>query len=160
MLNERGICDAERFARNVAFADVDMCDIPAHLVGFDFLWSSCAMEHLGSIDAAISFVRKAMRCLKPGGLAVHTTEFNCDSDTATVERGKDVILRRSDFLRLRDLLESEGCDVGEIDFALGESEADKFVDEVPYKGPSHLRLRIGGFASTSFGMIIRKGLCE
>ena len=156
VLNERRICDPERFSNNVRFMNVDMCDIPEQLVGFDFLWSSCAIEHLGSIEAAMAFVRKAMRCLKPGGLAVHTTEFNCESDVATIERGKDVILRKSDFIRLREILASDGDDVGESDFTLGTSEADLFVDEPPFKGPSHLKLRIGGFASTSFGMIIRK----
>lgn len=42
------------------------------------------------------------------------------------------------------------------DFTLGTSEADRFVDEVPFKGPFHLKSRIGGFASTSFGIIVRK----
>lgn len=156
VLNERNICDAGKFSDNVRFMNVDMCDVPDELIGFDFLWSSCAIEHLGSIDAALAFVMRAMRCLKPGGLAVHTTEFNCESDTRTIERGKDVIPRKSDFMRLREALVREGHDVGEIDFTLGTSEADLSVDEAPFKGPSHLKLRIGGFASTSFGMIIRK----
>jgi len=158
VLNERGICDARQFEANVQFTHVDMREIPADLVGYDFLWSSCSIEHLGSIDEALDFVVSAMRCLRPGGLAVHTTEFNCESDTSTVEQGKDVILRKRDFLRLRERLESSGCDVGDIDFALGKSDADTYVDEAPYRGPAHLRLRIGGFVSTSFGMIIQKGL--
>ncbi len=99
---------------------------------------------------------RSLRCLKPGGLAVHTTEFNCQSNSETIERGKDVILRRCDFERLRDALAKEGHEIGEIDYALGDSEADRFVDEPPFKGASHLKLRIGGFSSTSFGMIIRK----
>jgi len=156
VLNERRICDPRQFSANVQFMNVDMRDIPDDLVGFDFLWSSCAIEHLGSIEAAMVFVLSAMRCLRPGGLAVHTTEFNCESDIATIEHGKDVILRKSDFMRLRESLASEGHDVGEIDFTLGSTEADVFIDESPFKGPSHLKLRIGGFASTSFGMIIRK----
>lgn len=156
ILNERGICRAEKFAANASFATVDMCNIPSDLGGFDFIWSSCAIEHLGSIDAAAVFVRSAMRCLKSGGVAVHTTEFNCDSETETITHGKDVILRTADFKGLRAMLASDGHDVGEIDFTLGESEEDRYVDEAPFKGPSHLKLRIGGFASTSFGMIIRK----
>lgn len=156
VLNERNICDPKKFSDNVRFMNVDMCDVPEGLVGFDFLWSSCAIEHLGSIDVAMAFVSRAMRCLKSGGLAIHTTEFNCDSETVTIERGKDVILRKSDFMRLREILSADGQDVGEIDFTLGTSEADLFVDDAPFKGPSHLKLRIGGFASTSFGMIIRK----
>ncbi len=156
VLNERGICGTEKFAANASFRIVDMCNVPSDLDGFDFLWSSCAIEHLGSIDAACAFVRTAMRCLKPGGIAVHTTEFNCDSETETITHGKDVILRKTDFQGVRALLANEGHDIGEIDFTLGESDADRYVDEAPFKGPSHLKLRIGGFASTSFGMIIRK----
>jgi hypothetical protein len=47
-LNDRGLCAPEVLARNVRFRAVDMKSIPFDLRDFDFLWSSCAMEHLGT----------------------------------------------------------------------------------------------------------------
>ena len=57
------------------FRAVDMNDIPPDLRGFDFTWSSCALEHLGTLRAGADFVVEQMTCLRPGGVAVHTTEY-------------------------------------------------------------------------------------
>src|SRR5262249_38291312 len=61
-LNERKICDPEIFRKLVAFRYVDMNAIPADLRGFDFTWSSCSFEHLGSIDRGMRFILKQMDC--------------------------------------------------------------------------------------------------
>lgn len=155
-LNSRSICPDDIFAKFVQFREVDMCAIPGDLRGFDFLWSSCAIEHLGSLQNGIDFVMNAMECLRPGGIAVHTTELNCDSDNQTIEFGSDVIYRKRDLIELADLLRTRGHLVEPFDFYLGETDADRYVDEPPYKGRTHLKLRIGQYASTSFGMIISK----
>src|SRR5690606_19636013 len=55
---------------------VDMNAIDNDISGYDFCWSICAYEHLGSIKKGQDFVVNAMKVLKPGGIAVHTTEFN------------------------------------------------------------------------------------
>src|SRR5262249_52554715 len=44
------IAEAE-FSRRVAYEPCDMNDIPPHLTGFDFNWSSCCFEHLGDLEA-------------------------------------------------------------------------------------------------------------
>jgi hypothetical protein len=155
-LNGRGICPEDVFVERVQFVEADMCAIPADLRGFDFLWSSCAMEHLGSLQNGMDFVINAMECLRPGGVAVHTTELNCDSNRRTIETGGDVIYRQRDLLELAALLQAKGHSVEPFDFDLGETAADRYIDEPPYKGASHLKLRIGGYASTSFGLIITK----
>ncbi|MFC7553839.1 methyltransferase domain-containing protein [Pseudoroseomonas wenyumeiae] len=63
------------------FRAVDMTRIPRDLHGqFDLVWSACALEHLGSLRAGENFILEAMRCLKPGGIAIHTTEFDLDAD--------------------------------------------------------------------------------
>ncbi|HEY1426202.1 MAG TPA: methyltransferase domain-containing protein, partial [Caulobacteraceae bacterium] len=86
LLNDRGICPPEAFERLVSFQTVDMNDIPPDLEGqFDFCWSSCAFEHLGSLRHGIAFVKNAMKVLKPGGVAAHTTEFNLSSDDDTID---------------------------------------------------------------------------
>ena len=51
-----------------------MRDLPDDLGSFDFIWSSCSFEHLGSLGEGERFVLEALRFLKPGGVAVHTTE--------------------------------------------------------------------------------------
>lgn len=158
-LNAHGLCAPELFAANARFRVADMRDIPAELGGFDFLWSSCALEHLGSLRQGMDFVVKAMACLRPGGIAVHTTEMNVDSDSETLETGHDVIYRQRDLLALADELRGAGHGVEPLTFDVGDSDADRYVDDPPYTGRIHLKLRIGGFASTSFGLIVSKNRC-
>jgi hypothetical protein len=114
------------------------------------------MEHLGSLQHGLDFVIAAMKCLRPGGIAIHTTEFNVESDSDTIETGHSVIYRARDLVALRDALRAKGHEVEALDFDVGGTEGDRYVDEPPYGGKSHLKLRIGGFASTSFGLIVRK----
>lgn len=156
-LNAAGLCSPELFEANARFRPVNMLDIPPDLEDFDFLWSSCALEHLGSLRQGIDFVLNAMKCLRLGGVAVHTTEFNVESDAQTIESGHNVIYRKCDFLKLADELRAKGHDIETFNFDTGSSPADLHVDEPPYSGKVHLKLRIGGFASTSFGLIIRRG---
>jgi len=155
-LNTAGLCSPELFGALVQFRSVDMRDLPADVSGYDFLWSSCAFEHLGSLRLGMQFVTAAMRCLKPGGVAVHTTELNLDSDEKTLETGHDVIYRQRDFRQLASELLAQGHRVESLVFDTGDSEADRYVDEPPYAGKWHLKLRIGGFASTSFGIIVTR----
>jgi Methyltransferase domain len=96
VLNERAICPQDVFDRSVRFQEVNMLDIPTELRDFDFVWSSCAFEHLGSLQAGVDFVVSSMDCLRPGGLAVHTTEFNVGSNDATMAVGGTVIYRERD----------------------------------------------------------------
>lgn len=154
-LNEHGVCEPERFAANVTFRTVDMRAIPSDLRGFDFAWSACAFEHLGSIDAGLRFVIAAMRCLRPGGVAVHTTEYNASSDEATVETGPTVLYRRRDLEELAVTLRRLGHGV-EVDFRLGDSEADRHVDRPPFS-TTHLCLDVDGHTTTSYGLIVHKG---
>ena len=159
VLNRSGICPPEQFARSVAYRNVDMNAIPDDLNGFDFCWSSCAFEHLGSIENGLTFVKNAMKTLKPGGIAVHTTEFNLSSNTKTIDHESNfVIFRRCDIERLIRELEDEGHQVEPIDLFAGRGVVDKFVDLWPYfrKG-MHLKLLLCDYVTTSLGLIIRKG---
>lgn len=155
-LNRRGLCPPQEFAERVQFREVDMRAIPRDLRGFDFLWSSCALEHLGSLQAGADYVLDAMACLRQGGVAVHTTELNCDSDVETIEVGGSVVYRKHDLLALADTLQKEGHRVASFDFDLGTSDADRHVEEPPYQGSPQLKLRLGAYASTSFGLIVQK----
>ena len=52
-LNTRQFCDETDFNKLVRYRPVDMNDIPEDLVDFDFNWSSCSFEHLGTLDALL-----------------------------------------------------------------------------------------------------------
>ena len=65
-LNLRNICSGPVFKENVTFMNIDMNNIPDSVKQgkYDFIWSSCAMEHLGSIENGINFVKNSLTCLK------------------------------------------------------------------------------------------------
>jgi len=155
--NDRRIYLGNDFGQHVRFQQIiNKRAIPDHLRDFDFLWSTDSMMHLGNLNHGREFVIKAMQCLRPGGIAVHTTEFNCDSLEKTIESGESVIYRQRDLLDLAELLRQQGHTVEPFDFDMGYTEADRFVDEPPYHNEPHLKLRIGQFASTSFGITVKK----
>ncbi|MBD3759395.1 class I SAM-dependent methyltransferase [Rhizorhabdus sp.] len=150
------LCDEATFFERVRYRAVDMNAIPADLVDFDFTWSSCAYEHLGSIEAGLAFFENSVRCLKPGGIAVHTTELNLSSNGTTLDKGGTVIFRRRDFEALAERLIADGHEVMPITFDSGDSDLDRFIDLPPYSSDPHLKLQLLRWVSTSFGMIVRK----
>ena len=155
-LNERGLCDPERFRERVAYRYVDMNAIPGDLRGFDFTWSSCSLEHLGSIARGADFLLNQMDCLRPGGVAVHTTEFNLSSETETLDDNAFVVLfRRGDIHEIARRLADRGHAL-ELDLTPGDGIADRFVDLPPYGQEPHLRLQWDRFVTTSVGLIIAK----
>ncbi len=155
-LNDRGICPPELFARRVRFRPADMNAIPEDLAGFDFVWSCCAFEHLGSIEHGLAFVRRAMRCLRPGGIAVHTTEFNLSSNQRTAESRDLSVFRRQDLERLVRDLEAAGHRPFPFNFNAGNGPLDRYVDLPPYRSEPHVRLRLDRFVITSIGLVIQR----
>lgn len=155
ILNKRGLCESEKFRKNVSFQFVNMKKIPSSLKNYDFCWSACAMEHLGSIRLARNFIFNMLDCLKPGGVAVHTTEFNVSSNLISYNYTSSILLRKRDLLGLKKDLERRGHHI-ELDFTFGNSEKDSYVDKPPYKNNPHLKLLIRNCVTTSFGLIITK----
>lgn len=157
-LNDRGICEPGTFQRLVQYRPVDMNAIPSDLRNYDFNWSSCSFEHLGSISKGLDFLRNQLDTLKPGGVAVHTTEYNVSSNHDTLELEHCVIFRQQDIERITAELRAEGHHVEELDFSLGWHPLDYKVDLPPYTAAPHLRLQLGHYVCTSIGIIIQKGL--
>jgi len=155
-LNKRGLCDEKTLREHVTYRPVDMNDIPGDLTGFDFNWSSCSFEHLGSIEKGISFLKNQLRTLKPGGWAVHTTEYNISSDDKTIETGDTVVFRKRDIDKVVKELKDMGHYVEELDYSLGGQREDYQVDFSPHKQEVHLKLQLGDYVVTSIGLIIRK----
>jgi 2-polyprenyl-3-methyl-5-hydroxy-6-metoxy-1,4-benzoquinol methylase len=155
-INQRGICDEATLRERVEFRFADMNDIPPQLHGnFDFVWSSCAFEHLGTLEKGKQFVLNAMHCVRPGGVAVHTTEFNVSSNKETVEEGETVLYRRRDIEDLVRRLRRAGHRI-KVRFDTGNSVSDATIDVPPYKHDVHLKLQIGRYVATSIGLIITK----
>jgi 2-polyprenyl-3-methyl-5-hydroxy-6-metoxy-1,4-benzoquinol methylase len=158
----------ERFDENVNLRYVDMNAIPADLTGFDFCWSICALEHLGSIEQGLAFIENTLDTLLPGGLSVHTTEFNISADGPTIDNWPTVLFQQRHFEDLAARLRARGHDVAPLDFALGDRPLDRFIDVPPYHhdlpediaawlgAPQHLKVAVDGFAATCFGVIVRK----
>lgn len=145
-------CTARRFEEAVSYRPVDMTAIPKNLGTFDFVWSACAFEHLGSIEAGLEFVLNSLDCLDVQGAAVHTTEFNISSNTDTVEDGPTVIFRRKDI----ELLHRRAADKGwilDMDWSYGTMPLDYHVDFPPYSNANHLKLRLFDYTCTSIGLI-------
>lgn len=146
------------FDERVSFEFCDMNDIPRHLSDYDFCWSSCALEHLGSLQQGIDFVINSIeRTLKVGGIACHTTELNLTSDDETIETGVTVLYRKRDLERLCQLLEERGHWVEPLRIEPGTLPPDYFVDVPPYRPDPHLKLLIGSYIATSVGIVARRG---
>ncbi len=158
-LNSQQICDQNQFNELVNLATVDMNHIPSTLYNaFDFVWSCCSFEHLGSLEAGLTFVKNSVKCLKPGGIAVHTTEFNLSSNNQTIQTGGTVIYRRQDILKLASELAEMGYEVMELNFHRGNGHLDSYVDVPPYKSDPHIKLNLSGYECTSMGIVIRRPL--
>ncbi len=153
-LHDERLCPRDEFVRRVRYRHVDMNDVPDDLQGFDFTWSSCAFEHLGDLRAGTDFVVEQMRCVAPGGVAVHTTELNVSSGDRTVAAGPTVLYRRRDIEELAARLRGLGYRI-DVDLTEGIAPADGHVDVPPFSD-THLRTTLGEFVTTSVGLVIEK----
>lgn len=159
----------EVFERKVSLEYVDMNAIPSHLRNFDFCWSICALEHLGSIQKGLAFIENSIDVLRSGGIAVHTTEFNFSRDDVTFDNWNTVLFQRRHFEELTTRLERKGYRVSPLDFDVGNKPLDKFIDVPPFphdmteamketwgKDNNHIKVSVDGIPSTCFGLIIQK----
>ena len=160
-LHEGRIISREDLFRKVRFTPVDMRNLGLPWTErFDFLWSSCSIEHLGSLQAGLDFVKQSLSILRPGGFAVHTTEFNVSSNHETIVDGPSVIYRKCDIEQLDYELRRMRCGLTRCDFYAGDAPADIEFDADPFNGKqnlTHIKLALGGHVATSMMMIIRKG---
>jgi hypothetical protein len=163
------LVDLQTFKSRARLEYADMNAIPEHLVGYDFCWSICSLEHLGSIEKGLDFIVNSLTTLKSGGVAVHTTEFNFLRDDETLDNWPTVLFQRGHFEAVAQRLRGAGHTVAPLDFDIGNKPMDHFLDLPPFEtdydglalqywrmGAPHLKLMIDGFASTCFGLIIQK----
>jgi 2-polyprenyl-3-methyl-5-hydroxy-6-metoxy-1,4-benzoquinol methylase len=148
------------FEARVCYQPCDMNSIDPDIRDFDFAWSSCCFEHLGTIEKGLDFVRNSVeQCLKPGGIAVHTTELNMSSDADTVEESIETVLyRKSDLITFVDEMRNRGHDVAPVLIGQNAHALDFHVDVPPYSHNPHIRLQLAGYVTTSIGLLIRRGV--
>lgn len=159
-LTDLGIVDGDSNSKFVEFREVDMNAIPDDLLRgeFDFTWSCGSFEHIGGIDQSLKFFRDQMRCLKPGGIACHTTELNIDLGAReTIDNDNLVLFRDLDLSILAGMLWAQGDSLWVPDLTQGDTKIDRFVDRPPYTAPHHLNIEIGGFVTTSIVLIATRG---
>jgi hypothetical protein len=152
-LNSRGICPPELFCERVSFCFLDMRHLPDDLGTYDFVWSACSLEHLGNMSLGEQFVYQSLKYLKPGGVCVHTTEFNVRSNFRTPTTGETVIFRKRDLQKIAGNIRRRGYMI-DLDFAQGNLPYDHVVEKPPYKHQVHLKLLLEDCVVTSFGLII------
>jgi len=163
------LIERDAFEARVGFEFVDMARIPTHLRGYDFAWSICAFEHLGTIARGLDFIETSLDTVRPGGVSVHTTEFNFSDDQRTIDDWRTVLFQKRHFLELKARLEARGHIMAPLDFDVGDKPLDRFIDLPPYlhdwsphrrslwgHDHNHIKMAFRGFACTSFGLIVQK----
>jgi SAM-dependent methyltransferase len=147
------------FDQRVDYRVCDMNHIDPGLTDYDFTWSSCCFEHLGSLEAGMQFVINSVeKTLKPGGIACHTTEYNLSSNDDTADSGDTVIYRKRDMEELAQRLRDRGHEVQPFIVAPDSHVLDFYVDMPPHdhSGP-HLKVRLDQYVATSVGLVIKRG---
>lgn len=148
------IVNWDKFEHLVRFMPLNMNSIPEYLHGmFDFTWSSCALEHLGSISHGLEFIKNSVRCLKPGGIAVHTTELNISDLDDTKESPGLSFFRMKD---IEELSASKEFSLMPFNWSIGTMKEDRLVSLSPFRSFPHLKLLNSGHIITSIGIIVRK----
>ena len=151
------ILPKKEFYEKVQFQNVDMNYIPSkYFDQFDFVWSACSLEHLGSLQHGLDFIKQSLKCLKKGGIAVHTTEFNLSSNDQTFETPGCSLYRERDISQLIYELNSQGYTVAPLNLNSGSKPVDKHIDFPPYGFSPHIKLMLEGYVITSIGLIISK----
>ena len=110
---------------------VDMNAIPDDLGLYDLVWSCCALEHLGSPQAGLDFVLETLRLLKPGGVAVHTTELELTRRADTADYGNVVVYRSADLDRLIGDIRHRRFEIDANWYVSLETASDRFVCPPP-----------------------------
>lgn len=155
------------FWKTGAFRAMDMTTVPEDLeTSFDFCWSVCAFGHLGSVEAGLVFVENSLKALKPGGIAVHTSEYNLDGSDESTDNWPTVLFTKQHLDDLAGRLAAKGHELVAVDLDAGSGLFDRFIDHPPYEhdphpalgfpAAPHLKLSVDGFPMTSIGLIIRK----
>jgi len=152
------LIEPKEFKERISFGVADMRHLKQFRpASYDVVWSACSLEHLGSLAAGMEFVKQSARLLKPGGIGVHTTEYNVTSNDRTWTRGRDVIYRQKDIEALDRALRQDGFCLARPDLDPGDHAFDREYDYPPFysHGRQHIKIRLGQFVATSMLLIVQ-----
>jgi hypothetical protein len=156
-LNRAGITSDKTIQEHISYQPLDMTTIPKRFYEvYDFAWSNCALGHLGSIEKGLLFIEDSLKCLKPGGVAAHTTEVNILSNDATVDSGGTVIFRLKDIYTLMQRLTAQGYICSPLRLNLGGSSDDNRISMRPTFGNDFSKIQYEGHLLTQVILIIQK----
>jgi hypothetical protein len=171
-LYHKNIVERSIFDNNFTLAYMDMNNLPSEINNkFDFCWSVCAIEHLGSIQLGFEFIKNSLKILRNGGISVHTTEFNLLSDHQTIDNWGTVLFTKDNFLKLEYDISQIGGGLYPFNFDKGDGLFDRYIDMPPYPNQiisginnslpelrlcPHIKLLLDGFPATCAGVIIKK----
>jgi hypothetical protein len=152
------ICPPDEMSQRVRFRPVDMAALPADLGCFDFVWSACALEHLGSPAAGLEFMLHTLDLLNPGGLAVHTTELELTRRSTTADYGHCAVYRLEDLQQFAQTVRDRGFDIELNPYIAFEHPADRAIAPPLSEGTEdyHLKLALYDSITTSFALVVRK----
>jgi hypothetical protein len=152
----------ERAMELIETRSVDMNRIP-ELPPCDLIWSAGSLEHLGSPERGIEFVRRTADLLAPGGIAVHTTEMDLVPHEQSIDYGELVCYQPADLRRLASVLRDDGYEVDLNLHVAMETPADRWVSVVLLHGfdlaageSAHLKVALGESVLTSMGIIVAR----
>jgi hypothetical protein len=162
--------NADAFDQRVEVSNLDMRRVDdVTLRGFDACWSCGVLNEMTTVEEALETAIGAMDVLRPGGIAIHTTEFAFADDVLPPVSGA-LVFTRSFFERLQEGLNGRGHQVVPISFDLGAHPLDGYVDLGPFEieaseawtdvwredaGAPHLKLIQAGVRQTSFAFMVR-----
>ena len=100
-LNSRNLAKKQQLKKFLKIEYIDAFDaVKKYKEEFDFIWSTCVIEHFGGIAKGLSFLVSSLNVLKPGGISVHTMEFNIHSNDNTLVTDGLTIFRKRDIEQL------------------------------------------------------------
>jgi hypothetical protein len=111
-------------------------------VDFDFAWSTCSMDHCGSVWLTKRFLLNQMNVLAVGGIAVHTAEYTIS--VGMPRSGATAWLTWDDIIDIVELMRAMGHELAPIDWFVGDSIEDHMIDTSPYTGRVHIKAEMHG----------------
>lgn len=156
-LKDPNIISNDLFNQRVSFEYVDMNNLnPLSGRKFDFIWSICALEHLGTIERGIKFLENCIPLLNPNGVMFHTTEFNVSHIKKTQDQCSSVFFRTTDINNIETRLNYLGYTILPIDLSIGAHRYDWQVAYQPNPPQEpHLKVQVGDFIITCIRLICK-----
>ena len=108
------LCSPRRFFEAVHQTLFQNLEIPPSLTGFDFLWSTGAPNGSGARACFPQMVRASIRCLRPGGIAIHMLRYSGEIG-APVPAGSESY-GRSEIERMALSLVADGHEIAQLKF--------------------------------------------